>query len=113
MCLETPFLLLEPLAFRVSAFLFFLLGLDFTLQDLRFHRPRSPPNPPTLGGNKINSPQIWGEQIWGEQELQSPPELGDLGGIPGFMQEVYCITAYYAKEQGRVSNVLQRDSLPK
>ena len=22
--------------------------------------------------------------------VQSPPELGDLGGIPGFMQEVYC-----------------------
>ena len=31
-----------------------------------------PPSPPTLGGEYI----------------QSPPELGDLGGIPGFMQEV-------------------------
>ncbi len=28
-------------------------------------------------------------QFWGEPELQSPPILGDLGGIPGFMQEVY------------------------
>jgi hypothetical protein len=27
-------------------------------------------------------------QLWGEPELQSPPELGDLGGIPGLMQEV-------------------------
>ncbi len=32
-----------------------------------------PPSPPRLGGECI----------------QSPPELGDLGGIPGFMQEVY------------------------
>jgi hypothetical protein len=31
-----------------------------------------PPNPPKLGGEYI----------------QSPPELGDLRGIPGFMQEV-------------------------
>jgi hypothetical protein len=44
-------------------------------------------------------------QLWGEPESQSPPELGsqcglgvspsrapgvDLGGISGFMQEVYC-----------------------
>ena len=28
-------------------------------------------------------------QLWGEPETQSPPELGDLGGIPGFMHEVY------------------------
>ncbi len=34
-----------------------------------------PPNPPILGGT------------W----IQSPPILGDLGGIPGFMQEVYCL----------------------
>jgi 5-oxoprolinase (ATP-hydrolysing) len=27
-------------------------------------------------------------QLWGEQESQSPPELGDLGGISGFLQEV-------------------------
>jgi hypothetical protein len=33
-----------------------------------------PPSPPILGGEYI----------------QSPPEWGDLGGIPGFMQEVYC-----------------------
>jgi len=31
-----------------------------------------PPSPPILGGTGI----------------QSPPKLGDLGGIPGFMQEV-------------------------
>jgi hypothetical protein len=24
----------------------------------------------------------------GGEYIQSPPELGDLGGIPGFMQEV-------------------------
>ncbi len=32
-----------------------------------------PPSPPNLG----------------ENTFQSPPELGDLGGIPGFMQEVF------------------------
>ena len=32
-----------------------------------------PPSPPILGGEYI----------------QSPPELGDLGGIPAFRQEVY------------------------
>ena len=32
-----------------------------------------PPSPPILGGECI----------------QSPPGLGDLGGIPAFMQEVY------------------------
>jgi hypothetical protein len=29
-------------------------------------------------------------QMGGENDIQSPPELGDLGSIPEFMQQVYC-----------------------
>ncbi len=30
-------------------------------------------------------------QFWGEPEFSHPPILRDLGGIPGFMQDVSCI----------------------
>jgi hypothetical protein len=30
-------------------------------QHLRFHWLISPPNPPTLGGIELSSPQIWGQ----------------------------------------------------
>jgi hypothetical protein len=42
----------------------------------------APPTPPIPRGDPMPPPILGGECI------QSPPELGDLGGIPGFMQEV-------------------------
>jgi hypothetical protein len=36
--------------------------------------------------------------ILGGGYIQSPPELGDLGGIPGFMQEVYYFKISKAKK---------------
>jgi hypothetical protein len=45
---------------------------EFESIDLLLAFDFRPPSPPILGGECI----------------QSPPELGDLGGIPGFMQEV-------------------------
>jgi hypothetical protein len=47
---------------------FFIAALHRPLAKVDFR----PPNPPSLGGT------------W----IQSPPILVDLGGIPGFMQEV-------------------------
>jgi hypothetical protein len=62
----------------------------------------------TTGGTQINEKSIFAPlapQLWGENTFTRPPELGsqcglgvspsratgvDLGGIPGFMQEVYC-----------------------
>ncbi len=51
------------------------------LQKSIFAPPLPPPPPPPWGPHA--PPRLGGEGI------QSPPELGDLGGIPGFMQEVY------------------------
>ncbi len=48
------------------------------------------PPTPNSGGRKpfVPFPQFWGEktfapypQFWGENIIQSPPELGDLGGL--------------------------------
>ncbi|HEY9603628.1 MAG TPA: hypothetical protein V6C85_18575, partial [Allocoleopsis sp.] len=46
-----------------------------------------PPSPPTLGGTGN----------------QSPPELGDLGGIPGFMQETFMSVPLTLQDERRLS----------
>ena len=81
--LPLSLLTLQPFISRLTALKIRLLRMENPAKN----RPLAkvdfrPPTPPIPRGDPMPPPILGGECI------QSPPELGDLGGIPGFMQEV-------------------------
>jgi hypothetical protein len=78
----------KSLYYRRNAIAFWETTTFHTTIDLLQKSIFAPLAPKKKRLRPYSSPLLGENERGGGNRIQSPPELGDLGGFPGFMQEV-------------------------